>query len=255
MVHRAGKLGSVLQSLPRHAVRVGVPTVDYVHPADRQATLEARAETKRKPGLRPREPAPPATPRTALANSASCARALFEELSASGRNQSTTEHEDLQEVGADARRAKSPSAASVTRRGRISARPSRAARKVRARSSARGRADRRPQGAALSSSARAPSSVRSPVVSRGPPPPFARRAAGPSTNKGEAAGEARWVGAKIERALTRLEELVASPAGAGGLKMCPAMRRRFRESAKRLPIPRDKSRGTRALGKPALRAG
>jgi hypothetical protein len=29
------------------------------------------------------------------------------------------------------------------------------------------------------------------------PPPFARRAAGPSTNKGEAAGEARWVGAKI----------------------------------------------------------
>ena len=33
------------------------------------------------------------------------------------------------------------------------------------------------------------------LVPRGAPPPFARRAAGPSTNKGEAAGEARWEGA------------------------------------------------------------
>jgi hypothetical protein len=74
-------------------------------------------------------------------------RAAVEEARASGRNQSTTVHEDLQEVGADARRAKSP--ACVPRRGPMSARPSRAARKLCARRSARGRADRRPQGAAL----------------------------------------------------------------------------------------------------------
>jgi len=40
-----------------------------------------------------------------------------------------------------------------------------------------------------------------------------------------------------------------------GLRKCPAMSRRFRESAKRIPIPRDKSRGTRGLRKPAPRGG
>jgi hypothetical protein len=66
------------------------------------------------------------------------ASALFEERGVSGRNECTSEHEHLRETGADARRAKTRSAASVTRRG--AGGPERsplAARKVRVRSSAR----------------------------------------------------------------------------------------------------------------------
>ena len=63
--------------------------------------------TKRKPGLGPRETAPePLLRACGIATHALCT--FFEELSASGRNESTTVHEDLQEVGADARRAKFP---------------------------------------------------------------------------------------------------------------------------------------------------
>ena len=61
--------------------------------------------TKRKPGLRPREPAPEPLLRPRwVATHEACA--TFEERCASDRDKSTTVHEDLQEVGADARRVK-----------------------------------------------------------------------------------------------------------------------------------------------------
>ena len=103
---------------------------------------------KRKPGLGPREAAPEPLFR-ARGTATHAERMLFEQLGASRRDKSTTKHEDLHEVGADARRAKPPSAACVTRDARNpSPHPSRAARKVRARSSARGRAGRRLSGSA-----------------------------------------------------------------------------------------------------------
>jgi len=147
---------------------------------------------KRKSSLGPREPAPePLLRACGIATHAGCT--LFEELSASGRNESTTKHEDLHEVGADARRVKLPSAACVTRDGRHqSPHPSRAASKVRARSSARGRADRRLSGSARSS--RPASSMPEPLGPRHLLP-LSRAGRRPSTNLGEAAGEARWEGA------------------------------------------------------------
>jgi len=72
---------------------------------------------KREPSLGPGQPAPEPLLR-ACWRAAHDACTLFEELCASDRDKSTTVHEDLQEVGADARRAKLPSAASVRRRGR-----------------------------------------------------------------------------------------------------------------------------------------
>ena len=148
---------------------LGAREVDDVLPDDELTTI-------RKPGLGPRKSAPEPLLR-ARGRTPHDARTLFEELSASGRDKSTTEHEDLQEVGADARRAKSKSAASMPRRRRLVASPSCAAGKVRGRSSARGRADRRPQGAALSSSSR-PRHRGCPSWSVEAPSPFRAQAAG-----------------------------------------------------------------------------
>ena len=122
----------------------GAREVDDVLPDD-------ELTPKREASLGPGEPPPEPLLRAGWI-APHDASPLFEKQRTRRRHESTTKHGDLHEVGADARRAKPPSAASVTRRQAPSARrPSGAARKVRARSSARIRADRRPRGAACSS--------------------------------------------------------------------------------------------------------
>ena len=102
---------------------------------------------KRKPGLGPREAAPEPLFR-ARGTATHAERMLFEQLGASRRDKSTTKHEDLHEVGADARRVKLPQLA--CRAMRPTGHLTRVARQARCarRSSARGRAGRRLSGSA-----------------------------------------------------------------------------------------------------------
>jgi len=160
---------------------------------------------KRKPDLRPRQPTPDPLlgARGAAAHEA---RALLEQPSLCRRDERASKHGDLHVSvsGAGARRAESPSAASVPRAPRqrrdASWPPPRAARKVRVRSSARSRAA---HAAATHSDLALPISSYALACAlpthADAPPPSARRRVAPSTDKGEACGEAARVGANHQR--------------------------------------------------------